>query len=298
MCQPFFQKNGLIISFARHEQRDYTGSSTERRFFGQGEQILGTNYFFARDHLGSIREMTDTNNTVQARYEYDPYGRRTKLSGDVEADFGFTGHYYHRPSALHLAPFRVYDSAMGRWMSRDPIEERDGVNLYAYVSSDPANWVDPDGLTKVKVNGEIWYTPIQGDRTHVHLHGGVDQGRHMHGPSGKKFFPRTNMTLDKYGNWESAPKQFVKRMEAAVWAKLKVLLRSLGALALFAALTSDGEAAAARIVETMQTVGQDCRSGEDDWAYVGLLTIRHELNQQALGSGDLAMRGALREMYK
>jgi uncharacterized protein RhaS with RHS repeats len=92
------------------EQRDFGGATVEKRFFGQGEQISGTNYFFARDHLGSIREMTDTNNTVRARYEYDPYGRRIKVSGDVEADFAFTGHPYHRPSGLHLALYRAYDA--------------------------------------------------------------------------------------------------------------------------------------------------------------------------------------------
>jgi hypothetical protein len=54
------------------EERDYSGAVVEKRFLGAGEQVLGTNYLFARDHLGSIREMTDTNNAVRARYEYDP----------------------------------------------------------------------------------------------------------------------------------------------------------------------------------------------------------------------------------
>jgi hypothetical protein len=46
----------------------------------------------------------------------------------------------------------------------------------------------------------------------------------------------------------------------------------------------------------MQTVGQDCRLGKDDWAYVGLLTLRHQLNQQAPGSGDIAISQLLRSM--
>jgi RHS repeat-associated protein len=127
------------------EQRDYIGSSTERRFFGQGEQIFGTNYFFARDHLGSIREITDTNNAVRARYEYDPYGQRTKVSGDVDAAFAFTGHYYHGPSGLHLAVFRAYDAGTARWLSRDLIEESGGLNVYCYVYNDPIGAIDPDG---------------------------------------------------------------------------------------------------------------------------------------------------------
>jgi uncharacterized protein RhaS with RHS repeats len=36
------------------------------------------------------------------------------------------------------------------WLSRDPIEEQGGVNLYGYVENDPINWVDPFGLSTDK----------------------------------------------------------------------------------------------------------------------------------------------------
>ena len=97
------------------EERDGSNNVT-RRFFGEGEQIGGTAYLFTRDHLGSVREMVDVSGVVQARYAYDPYGRRTKVSGSLEADFGFTGHYYHAPSQLHLALYRAYDAGKGRWI--------------------------------------------------------------------------------------------------------------------------------------------------------------------------------------
>jgi len=42
------------------EERDSTGTNVSKRFFAEGEQIGGANYFFTRDHLGSIREMMDT----------------------------------------------------------------------------------------------------------------------------------------------------------------------------------------------------------------------------------------------
>jgi len=128
------------------EERDSTGTNVTKRFFGQGEQIGGSNYYFTRDHLGSVREMAGTNGIVVARYEYDPYGRRTKLEGALEADFAFTGHYYHAPSGLNLALYRAYDTETGRWLSRDPIAEQGGLNLYSYTLNDPFNSVDPFGL--------------------------------------------------------------------------------------------------------------------------------------------------------
>jgi RHS repeat-associated protein len=43
----------------------------------------------------------------------------------------------------------TYRNASGRaeWLSRDPIAEEGGINLYGYVANDPVDYYDPDGLT-------------------------------------------------------------------------------------------------------------------------------------------------------
>jgi len=68
------------------------------------------------------------------------------LTGDLETDFGFTGFYRHLISGLTFSLYRAYDANLGRWLSRDPIEESGGLNLYAYADGDPANVIDPLGL--------------------------------------------------------------------------------------------------------------------------------------------------------
>lgn len=127
------------------EERDSNNNVT-KRFFVQGEQIGNNSFYYSTDHLGSIREMTDSSGAVRARYSYDPYGRITKASGDLEADFGFTGFYRHQASGLSLTMYRAYDPELGRWPSRDPIEENGGLNPYLYVKNDPLNFVDSLGL--------------------------------------------------------------------------------------------------------------------------------------------------------
>jgi RHS repeat-associated protein len=117
-----------------------------KRFYAAGEQIGSSAYFFTTDHLGSVREMTDATGAIRARYDYDPYGRTTKVSGNLEADFGFTGFYRHQASGLSLTLYRAYDANLGRWLSRDPIAENGGINLYAYVANNPIGFVDPYGL--------------------------------------------------------------------------------------------------------------------------------------------------------
>jgi RHS repeat-associated protein len=61
-------------------------------------------------------------------------------------DFAFTGHYYHARSGLYFTMYRAYNPSLGRWLSRDPIGEAGGVNLYGYVGNNAVNSVDSLGL--------------------------------------------------------------------------------------------------------------------------------------------------------
>jgi RHS repeat-associated protein len=152
---------GIEVSYRRllwsdgeiREERDAADNVT-KRFFWQGVKIeAGTNagsYYYTRDHLGSIRELTDASGNLRARYAYEPYGRRTRLTGDLEPDFGFARMFWSGEAGLALTWFRAYDPALGRWLSRDSlrdVEIDDGPNLYAYVRGNPINAVDRLGLS-------------------------------------------------------------------------------------------------------------------------------------------------------
>ena len=124
-----------------------------KRFFEQGIQLEDgpTNGLFSytRDHLGSIREVTDNAGNVRARYSYDLFGRGTRLVGDVEADFGFAGMFRLSDFNLHFTKYRLYDPQLARWSSRDPVNNAEllqGPNLFAYVGNNPVNLTDPFGL--------------------------------------------------------------------------------------------------------------------------------------------------------
>ena len=121
-------------------------SAITAQYFSHGETISGTSYYFTLiDPPGSVGELTNTAGAVQAQYAYDPYGRVMVLQGSVASDFQYAGYYYHAPSGLNLTRTRVYSASLGRWLSRDIIQEAAGVNLFAYVGNSPIERTDPKG---------------------------------------------------------------------------------------------------------------------------------------------------------
>jgi RHS repeat-associated protein len=130
----------------RCEARDATGSVIAQ-YFAYGQTIDSNKYCYTEDRLGSIIEMTDSSDNVQASYKYDPWGRLTKLQGSLDSEFQYAGYYYHSASGLSLSLYRAYTPAGGRWIARDPIEEAGGENMYAYSGNDPIDFTDSLGLT-------------------------------------------------------------------------------------------------------------------------------------------------------
>jgi len=46
-------------------------------------------YYYTRDHLGSVRVMLNSSGSIVARYQYDPNGVTTLVSGSNLATFQF-----------------------------------------------------------------------------------------------------------------------------------------------------------------------------------------------------------------
>lgn len=65
--------------------------------------------------------------------------------------------YSARAKTMQVAcyGYRFYDPLTGRWMSKDPIEERGGVNLYGFVDNTAVVWFDGLGQKKLKLTYTI-----------------------------------------------------------------------------------------------------------------------------------------------
>jgi RHS repeat-associated protein len=83
-----------------------------------------------------------------ATYEYDAYGNVVADSGTYkdENPFRFSTKWFDNETGLGNWGYRYYSPRLGRWLSRDPIEEAAGTDLYAYASNAPVDAYDVLGL--------------------------------------------------------------------------------------------------------------------------------------------------------
>ncbi len=92
---------------------------------------------------------------MTGRSAYGPYGEETGLPSwagpGVGVPYGFAGARREEAVGLYVMGARWYDPEWGRFLEEDPIGERGGLNLYAYVGSSPVMWVDPTGLNSTPV---------------------------------------------------------------------------------------------------------------------------------------------------
>ena len=110
----------------------------------------GTNtYFVIGDANGNITEYIDSIGATVAHGEHNAFGE-TKLSGSMKDDFThwFSSKPVDKETRFVVYQRRYYDPILCKWLSRDPIGERGGNNLYAIVSNDLVNRWDYLGLVK------------------------------------------------------------------------------------------------------------------------------------------------------
>ena len=116
-------------------------------------------YYICRDYLGSITHITNADGSLKAEYSYDAWGRLRNLvtqeayaPGSEPVLFigrGYTGHEHLPWFGLINMNARLYDPALGRFLSPDPYVQApdfsQSFNRYSYCLNNPLRYVDKNG---------------------------------------------------------------------------------------------------------------------------------------------------------
>jgi len=121
-------------------------------------QPLALICYLHRDHLASVRLITDAAGQVEQSTSYTPFGdptTATLLASTPEAH-SFIGERFDASTGLLYLNARYYDPLLGRFLQPDWWEVRQpgvGTNRYAYSFNDPVNLSDRNGHC---TNSWVW----------------------------------------------------------------------------------------------------------------------------------------------
>ena len=119
----------------------------------------GDIHYILRDYLGSITQIVASDGTLEQELSYDAWGRLRNPTTQVVYALGqepylllgrgYTGHEHLSQFGLVNMNARLYDPALGRFLSPDPFVQAPDIsqnfNRYSYAMNNPLYYVDENG---------------------------------------------------------------------------------------------------------------------------------------------------------
>ncbi len=155
------------------------------------------NYTFHHDNLQSVLGLSGHEGTVLQTISYGPFGEKITVTGNANNNnLHYTGREEDPDTALYNYRARIYDPAIGRFITEDPKGFAAGVNFYAYVGNNPINYNDPYGQDAIYVNMPQYPITIPGTKIKLPLgHAAMESGS----PTDKSLQNLYNYISKNYG---------------------------------------------------------------------------------------------------
>lgn len=138
-------------------EKDASGTLIASYFYDDKDLLVSVKkgsqtYYYHYNGHGDVTRIIDQSGSVVASYEYDAWGNITSSSGSFanSQPFRYAGYLYDSETGLYYLINRYYDSAVGRFISKEPVltspPDSIATNPYVYVRNNPVNSTDPNGL--------------------------------------------------------------------------------------------------------------------------------------------------------
>ena len=106
----------------------------------------GKVHYYYNSHLGQPLKLFDKAGKITWAARSQAFGQTTVFVNETENNLRFPGQYEDGETGLSYNHYRYYDQTTGRYLRTDPLGLGAGINSYVYVSSDPLNTIDYNGL--------------------------------------------------------------------------------------------------------------------------------------------------------
>lgn len=154
----YLHEPGTFVPLARLDETlveaAFIATGTDGRFVQVPAKTRHATLFYQNDHLGTPQELLDDTGRVVWLGRYRAWGgektvwRETPEPNEVGNAIRFQGQYHDEETGLHYNRYRYYDPGSGRFVSKDPIGLRGGLNVWQYADN-PTGWIDPLGLARI-----------------------------------------------------------------------------------------------------------------------------------------------------
>ena len=103
---------------------------------------------YCHDGNKNVSDLVAPDGSIAAHYEYSSFGKVVMATSGVQSDglpphllnpYRFSSECHDDTLGLVYYNYRHYNPADGRWLGRDPVEEKGGMNVFGYVLNDPIN---------------------------------------------------------------------------------------------------------------------------------------------------------------
>ena len=134
-------------------ETDGTGAALASYVLG-GPELLsqnrgGSTSYYLADAQGSTRALANAAGAVTDTYDYTAFGKLFASTGTTQNLYLYTGQQFDALTVMYSLRARFYDPALGRFLSRDPMEVQVfspvEINRYAYGMGNPVRISDPSG---------------------------------------------------------------------------------------------------------------------------------------------------------
>jgi RHS repeat-associated protein len=128
------------------------------------EAADGSRHFYHFDETGSTAFLTDDSGSVSDAYGITPFGESVTQAGATDNPFTFHGAFgvmQEGSTSLYYMRARYYDSASGRFLSRDPMVSLDPlrINPYQFALNNPVGFADATGKKAAEPQGANSFEP-------------------------------------------------------------------------------------------------------------------------------------------